>query len=143
MAAQARKAGFAITLKSDNFNHIIAAYNDQSSPKTINDWAMVDYGGDTDATYPTTFGMFNTAGTGNSGSYSNPQADKLINASVTSGGASAVKNEASFLTAQQPNLFQPNPDYIVVWKNTVSGAPAAFESLSQYQLNPEQMYFTN
>ena len=143
VAAQARKAGFAITLKSDNFNHIIAAYNDQSSPKTINDWAMVDYGGDTDATYPTTFGMFNTAGTGNSGSYSNPQADKLINASVTSGGASAVKNEASFLTAQQPNLFQPNPDYIVVWKNTVSGAPAAFESLSQYQLNPEQMYFTN
>ena len=142
LAAQARKAGFAITLKSDNFNHIIAVYNDSSSPKTINDWAMVDYGGDTDATYPTTFGMFNTTGTGNSGGYSNPQADKLINASVTSGSASAVKNEASFLTAQQPNLFQPNPDCIAVWKNTVSGVPAAFKSLTQYQLNPEQMYLT-
>jgi hypothetical protein len=30
-----------------------------------------------------------------------------------------------------------------VWKNIVSGQPAAFESLTQYQLNPEQMYLTN
>ena len=69
--------------------------------------------------------------------------DKLITASVTSGSASAVKNEASFITAQQPSLFQPNPDDIAVWKNTVSGPPAAFESLTQCQLNPEQMYLTN
>ncbi len=143
LASQAGKAGVAITLKSDNFNHIIAAYNDPRSPKTINDWAMEDYGGDTDSTYPTTFGVFNTTGTANSGSYSSPQADKLITASVTSGSANAVKNEASFLTAQQPSLFQPNPDYIAVWKNTVSGPPAAFESLTQCQLNPEQMYLTN
>ncbi len=143
LASQARKAGFAITLKSDNFNHIIAVDNDTNSPKTINDWAMADYGGDTDATYPTTFGVFNTTGTGNSGSYSNPQADKLIRASVTGGSANAVKDEASFLTAQQPSLFQPNPDNIVVWEKTVSGPPAAFKSLTQYQLNPEQMYFTN
>ncbi len=143
LASQARKAGIAITLKSDNFNHIIAVDNDSSSPKTINDWAMVDYGGETDATYPTTFGLFNTTGTGNSGSYSDPQADKLIHASVTSGSAGAVEHEASFLTAQQPTLFQPNPDYIAVWKNIVSGQPAAFESLTQYQLNPEQMYLTN
>ena len=67
--------------------------------------------------------MFNTTGTGNSGSYSNPQADKLISASVTSGSANAVKNEASFLTAQQPSLFQPNPDYIVVWKNACPARP--------------------
>ena len=143
LASQARKAGFAITLKSDNFNHIIAVYNDSTSPNTINDWPMVDYGGETDGTYPTTFGVFNTTGTGNGGSYSDPQADKLINASVTSGSAGAVKNEASFLTAQQPSLFQPDPDYIAVWKNIVSGQPAAFESLTQYQLNPEQMYLTN
>ena len=44
----------------------------QGSPKTINDWAMEDYGGDTDTTYPTTFGVFNTTGTGNSGLYSRP-----------------------------------------------------------------------
>ena len=143
LAAQARKAGIAITLKSDNFNHIIAAYNDRGSPKTINDWAMADYGGDTDSTYPTTFGVFNTTGTANSGSYSSPQADKLIHASITDGSATAVEHEAAFLTAQQPSLFQPNPDYIAVWKNTVSGAPAAFESLTQYQLNAEQMYRTN
>jgi peptide/nickel transport system substrate-binding protein len=142
LAAQAKKAGITITLKSDTFNHIISAYNDPGSPKTVNDWAAEDYGGDTDSTYPTQFGLFNTTGSFNQGLYSSPEADKLINASVTGGSPSAVKNEASYLTEQQPALFQPNQDLIIVWKTTVSGSPAAFKALTQYQLNTEQMYLT-
>ena len=53
-----------------------------------------------------------------------------------------MKNEASYLTAQQPSLFQPNPDFISVWKNSVSGDPAAIKALTQYQLNTELMYLT-
>jgi S-adenosylmethionine decarboxylase len=53
---------------------------------------------------------------------SNAEADKLINASVTSGNPVAVKGEASSLTQQQPSLFQPNFDYITVWKNNISPA---------------------
>jgi peptide/nickel transport system substrate-binding protein len=142
LAAQGKKAGITITLKSDTFNHIISAYNDPGSPKTINDWAAEDYGGDTDSTYPTQFGLFNTTGSFNQGLYSSPEADKLINASVTGGSPSAVKNEASYLTEQQPALFQPNADLIMVWKTTVSGSPAAFKALTQYQLNTELMYLT-
>jgi peptide/nickel transport system substrate-binding protein len=142
LAAQAKKAGITITLKSDTFNHIISAYNDPGSPKTVNDWAAEDYGGDTDSTYPTQFGLFNSTGSFNQGLYSSPEADKLISASVTGGSPSAVKNEASYLTEQQPALFQPNADLIVVWKTTVSGSPAAFKALTQYQLNTELMYLT-
>jgi peptide/nickel transport system substrate-binding protein len=142
LAAQAKKAGITITLKSDTFNHIISAYNDPGSPKTVNDWAAEDYGGDTDSTYPTQFGLFNSTGSFNQGLYSSPQADKLINASVTGGSPSAVKSEASYLTEQQPALFQPNQDLIIVWKTTVSGSPAAFKALTQYQLNTELMYLT-
>jgi peptide/nickel transport system substrate-binding protein len=142
LASQAKKAGITINLSSDNFNHMIATYNDPSSPKTINKWAAEDFGGFTNSTYPTTFGVFNSTGSSNLGGYANPQADKLINASLTSTNPAAVTAEASFLTAQQVGLFQANPDLVMVWKKTLSGTPASFEALTQYQLNPEFWYLT-
>ncbi len=139
---QASKAGINITLKADNFNHMIATYNNPSNPKAENQWAMEDFGGFSISTDPTTNGIFNTTGVYNIGSYSSPAADALIKASTTGTNADAVKNEASYLTEQQPSLFQPNVDLIVVWKKTISGPPASFATLTQYQLNPEFWYFT-
>jgi hypothetical protein len=52
----------------------------------------------------------------------------------------AVKAEADYLTLQQPGLFQPVVDQVVTWKNTISGTPASFASLTQFQLNPEFWY---
>jgi len=86
--------------------------------------------------------VFNSTGSSNLGGYDDPKADTLINASITSSNPAAVTAEASYLTAQQPGLFQPNPDLVQVWKKTLSGAPSSFESLTQYQLNPEYWYFT-
>jgi peptide/nickel transport system substrate-binding protein len=54
-----------------------------------------------------------------------------------------VKAEASFLTADQPGLFQPNPDTIAVWKNSLSGPSASFANLTQLSLTPEYWYLTN
>ena len=71
-----------------------------------------------------------------------PHANKLINASVSGGNPSAVKAEASYLTEQQPSLFQPNADSIIVWKDDVSGQPAAIEAMTQYYLNTELLYLT-
>ncbi len=142
LVSQAKKAGFDITLKADNFNHMIATYYDGASPKTINDWAMEDFGGFSISTYPTTNGIFNTNGSFNIGLYSDSKADQLISASTTAPNADAVKTEASYLTQQQPSLFQPSVDNIEVWKVGISGPPASFESLTQYQLNPEFWYFT-
>ncbi len=142
-ASDAKKVGITITLQSGTFNHVITVANDPGSPKTINQWAVAVYGGFTDANYPTTLGIFTSGGSLNGGFYSNPQADKLITASVTSNNPNAVKIEASFLTQQQPSLFQPNYDWITVWKDNVSGQPAAIEATTQYFLNPELMYLTN
>jgi peptide/nickel transport system substrate-binding protein len=146
LASQAKKAGINITLASSNFNYMIANYNVVSAPKNDNKWAMEDFGGFTNSTYPTTLGVFNCSGSFNIGGYCDPQADKYITASVTSSNPDAVKTEASYLTQQQPSLFQPNPDSpnggVVVWKKTISGQPTSFESLSQFQLNPEYWYFT-
>ena len=141
-ASDAKKVGINIALQSGTFNHVITVADDPGSPKTINQWAVAVYGGFTDANYPTTLGIFSTGGSLNGGFYSNPQADKLIHASVTSNNSDAVKAEASYLTQQQPSLFQPNYDFITVWKDNVSGQPAAIEATTQYFLNPELMYLT-
>jgi peptide/nickel transport system substrate-binding protein len=141
-ASEAKKVGINITLQSGTFNHVITVANDPGSPKTLNDWAVAVYGGFVDPYYPTTLGIFTTGGSLNGGFYSDPQADKLIHASVTSSNPNAVKAEASYLTRVQPSLFQPNYDWITVWKNNVSGQPAAIEATTQYFLNPELMYLT-
>ena len=141
-ASDAKKVGIAITLQSETFNQVVNVADDPGSPKTIDQWAMSDYGGFTNSPYPTTLGEFNTSGTDNGGFYNNAEANKLINASVTGGSPDAVKAEASYLTEQQPSLFQPNPDFIIVWKDDVSGQPAAIQAMTQYYLNTELMYLT-
>ena len=141
-ASDAKKVGIAVTLQAGTFNHVVDVADDPGSPKTINQWAMSDYGGFTDEPYPTTFGIFNTGGSDNGGFWNDAEANKLINASVTGGNPNAVKAEASYITEQQPSLFQPNNDLIIVWKDNVSGQPAAIQAMTQYYLNTELMYLT-
>jgi peptide/nickel transport system substrate-binding protein len=141
--SKAKAAGINISLSSSNFNYMVTNYIDPAAPANINKWAMMDFGGETIDPYPTTFGLFNTTGSGQIGDYSNPQADSLINTSITGGDPAAVKAEASFLTQDQPVQFQPNPDIIWAWKNTLAAQnPQAFENLSQYYATPEFWYFT-
>jgi peptide/nickel transport system substrate-binding protein len=141
-ASDAKKVGINMALESGTFNHIVTVADNPGSPKTINQWAMAAWGGFTNSPYPTTFGEFNGGGSLNGGSYNDPEANKLINASVTGGSPDAVKAEASYLTQQQPSLFQPNADSIIVWKTNVSGQPAAIQAMTQYYLNTELMYLT-
>jgi peptide/nickel transport system substrate-binding protein len=149
LASAAAKVGIKITLKSSNFNYLVQNYNDPAAPKNDNAWAMSDFGGFTDATYPTTFGVFNSSGSSNLGGYSSKTADSLITASISSSNPTAVKAEASYLTQQQPGLFQPLPDSggngscVIVWSKDLSGPPASFANLTQFYLTPEFWFFTN
>jgi peptide/nickel transport system substrate-binding protein len=144
LASQAKKAGITINLSSSNFNFMISNYNNPSpaGQKNINKWAMEDFGGFTNSTYPTTNEVFNIGGSFNIGSYNDAQATKLIEASTTGSNGDAVKQEAQYLTAQQPGLFQANPDVIAVWKKSLSGPPPSFEAQTQYQLPAQYWYFT-
>ncbi len=140
--SKAKQAGINITLSSSNFNYMITNYIDPAAPANVDKWAMMDFGGETDVPYATTFGLFNTGGTNQIGDYSNPTADQLINDSIAGGDPAAVKNEASFLTTDQPVQFQPNPDYIWAWKTSLSAQnPEAWENLTQYYATPEFWYF--
>jgi peptide/nickel transport system substrate-binding protein len=144
LAAEAKQAGITIALQSATGPYISAHYADPDTPSTDNDWAMQNWGqaGEPNNPYPTQFGYLNTGGTYQAGDYSNPMADSLINASVSGRNPAAVKDEASFLTVNEPVLWQPVPDYIWAWKTSISGPRAAFENLTQYYVTPEFWYFT-
>lgn len=143
LASQAAKAGIQIHLQSSNFNYIVNNYDNPipSGKPNINKWAMEDFGGYTNNTYPTQLSIF-SPGVLNEGTFNNPTATRLIHASVSSGNPTAVKAEAAFLTQDQPSLFQPNPDQVVVWKKTLSGTQASLANQTQFWLTPEFWYFT-
>jgi len=144
LVSKAKQAGINITLQSSNFNYMISNYLDPYAPANENKWAMQDFGGETNSTYPTTFSLFNTGGSNQIGNYSNPTADKLINDSITSSDPAAVKSEAAFLTNDQPSMFEPNNDYTWAWKtNIASTMPEAFENLTQYYSTPEYWYLSS
>ena len=95
------------------------------------------------STYPTSFGLFNTGGSGQLGNYSNPQADSLINTSISGSDPTAVSNEVSFFATNLPVLWQPVRDHIYAWKTSISASdPSAFENLTQYDSTPEMWYLT-
>lgn len=140
LASDARQAGITLDLQSSNFNTMIQNYDDPAAPKNNNKWAMQDFGGFSINAYPTMVGIFNTEGVYNIGGYADPHADALMQASVSSSDPAAVKAESEYLTAQQPGLFQPLEDRIWAWNKTLSGDPAVFQALTQFQLFTEQMY---
>lgn len=143
LASKASQAGIAITLKSSNFDYMIQNYNDTAAPANDGKWAMEDFGGFVFATapYPTTDTIFNINGGTNLGGYTNQEANALITASITSPNPDAVKNEAAYLTMDQPGLFQPDVDQVMAWKKTLSGPPAAFADMTQTWTSPELWYF--
>jgi peptide/nickel transport system substrate-binding protein len=143
LASNAKAAGITISLSASNFDFMIQNYIDPAAPANINKWAMEDFGGESFSTYPTSFGLFNTGGSGQIGDFSDPKADSLINDSISSPNTSAVTNELSYLDTVEPVLWQPLRDHVYVWKTNISATtPAAFENLTQYDPTPEFWYLT-
>ncbi|HEY1704377.1 MAG TPA: ABC transporter substrate-binding protein [Trebonia sp.] len=145
-ASTAKSAGINVTLSVQTFATLTSEYDDVANPSDDNKWAISDFGGFTDSTYPTTFGLFNSTGSSNFGGYSDPEADALINDSVNSTNASAVSAEMSYIAKDLPVMFQPNPDWageggLIAINKKISGTPASFEEYAEYALNPEFWYF--
>lgn len=141
-ASAAKQLGIKVSLKSQTFNEAIQREDDPTSPSTINDWAVVNYGGYTNNLYPTTNVIFNTKGTYNQGFYSSKKADELIKASVYGSNPKAVENEANYLTANLPGLFMPNPDQIIAVKKGVGGTAESMLDQTQYVWAPQYWYLT-
>lgn len=147
-ASAAASVGIQITLKADSTADITSSYNDVATPSNDNKWAMSDFGGFTNSTYPTTQGIFNIGASFNMGDYTDTTANSLITQSVSSSNPLAVKNELSYISTSLPVLFQPNVDWdgndggLMAINKAMSGDPNSFADYSQYMLTPEYWYFT-
>jgi len=89
--------------------------------------------------YPSGEQIFATGAGVNLGSYSSPQADKLITETTSSASSSAMQAYSAFLAKNLPVIWVPNPDYQVsAIKKTLQGVlqnPLA-------SMNPQQWYLT-
>jgi peptide/nickel transport system substrate-binding protein len=83
--------------------------------------------------YPSGEQLFKTGGSGNSGSYSNHQADKLINATLTEPGLAPMYTYENYLQKQLPVIYLPTPAYqITVYKSALKGVLPQDPSLNIY-----------
>src|SRR5690348_3507197 len=143
LVSNAKLADVHITLLSGYFYYMMSYYLEPYALATATKWAMQHFVGVANSIYPTTFSQLNTGGSNHVGNYSDPKADELINASITSSDPAAVRAEASYLTTAQPTMFEPNNDYTRAWKTNVAATkPEAFENLTQYYSTPEYWYLT-
>ncbi len=105
--------GIQLNLTSAPFNTVIAnAAPCKVGPSCswqIEDWGQGwSYGPDY---YPTGESIFETGSGINEGSYSNPINDANINATHTVSGTAVLYKYENYLSAQLPDIWQPNPDF--------------------------------
>ncbi|HEY3866939.1 MAG TPA: ABC transporter substrate-binding protein [Actinocrinis sp.] len=137
-----KQLGVSVNMKSDTFDNITSNENDVSSPDNSQKWGAGDFGGWSGSIYPTTDNILNEGGSYDMGDANIPALNTAINNSIYSSNADAVKTEASIAGQQQPVLFQPNPDFVYAFKNTLSGPTDSFSNLTQFDFTPEDWYFT-
>jgi peptide/nickel transport system substrate-binding protein len=139
----AKQLGIKVTTVTKSLNYMYANLGNSYAPANKNKWGMQDAGASVNlGGYPTSNGLFNTTGSFNLGSYSSPDADRLIEQSTFGANPKALSAEATYLGKDLPGLFFPTPDTLLVWKKTLSGPPASFRLLLNYWYTPELWYLT-
>jgi peptide/nickel transport system substrate-binding protein len=87
---------------------------------------------------PTGESLFYTGSGSNSGSYSDPKMDQLINATHTSSSLEVFKNYATYAAEQLPFIWAPNNYAVQAVTSKLQNV--AFNPL--YTLMPEYWYYT-
>jgi len=135
--------GITIDLKSEPFNTLIGSIGSctaASHPAATCSWQLVDYGYDPYPLYPAGDGFFNSTGDNNSGGYSSPEMDKLIDATEFGSQTSDFFAYEDYTAEQLPWLWLPNQESILVYRKNLQGVTP----LNPFSggLNPEVWYFT-
>jgi peptide/nickel transport system substrate-binding protein len=138
--SDASKAGIAVNLVGKSFNTIIGESTPcKPGPKCT--WDVLRYGGwvfNGPGFEPTGEPLFQTGAGSNSGSYTNPQMDSLINQTHTSSSLDVFHNYATYVAQQLPYIWFPNDYYVM-------GVDSKLHNVTFnpfYTLLPEYWYFT-
>ena len=139
--SDASKAGIGINLVGQTFNTIIgeSAPCAPMGPKcNVQVFAFGGWAYNGPGFEPTGEPLFATGAGSNSGNYSNPQMDSLINATHTSNDIATFHNYATYGAQQLPFIWSPNPYGIEAVSSKLHSV--TFNAL--YTLLPEYWYFT-
>jgi peptide/nickel transport system substrate-binding protein len=138
------QAGIKINLKSEPFNTLIATVGNCTAaahPASTCGWQLVDFGYEPYNLYPAGDGFFNSGGSGNSGGYSSPEMDTLINATEFGSSTRAFFNYEDYAARQLPWLWLPLRAGILVYKSSLKG----ITPLNPFSggLNPEVWHYSS
>jgi peptide/nickel transport system substrate-binding protein len=139
--SDASKAGIDINLVGQTFNTIIgeSAPCSPMGPKcNVQVFAFGGWGFNGPGFEPTGEPLFATGAGSNSGNYSDPKMDQLINATHTSSSLATFHDYATYGAQQVPFIWAPNPYFIQAVSTKLHNV--TFNAL--YTLLPEYWYFT-
>ncbi|MEO7196001.1 MAG: ABC transporter substrate-binding protein [Pseudonocardiaceae bacterium] len=142
MKSDAARVGIQLDLRGAPFNTILAQDSACTPGQSACAWQMSDFGGIQMSTYPTGDVLFETGGALNSGGYSDPTADKLIEATLYGNDPNALTAYEDYIARKLPVIFQPDPDYVAVVKSDLA-TEGTFTALTQANLQPERWHFTS
>jgi peptide/nickel transport system substrate-binding protein len=147
LQSDASQAGVQINARAEQFNTVVSQVQPCILPKdkgtpTCN-WQLGEYGGLGLATFPSGTGVFNTGGAFNSGQYSNPTLDKLINESTVSTSLDAYHAYENLVVKEEPWIWQPLPENLIAVANNLHGYGITSEFTSGFgQIYPQFWHFT-
>jgi peptide/nickel transport system substrate-binding protein len=138
--SDAASAGIDINLVPQSFNTIIGETTPcKPGPKCT--WDILNFGGwnyNGPGYEPTGEPLFETGASSNSGSFSDPAEDKLINATHTSSSLSVFQQYATYTAQQLPFMWMPNAYAVQAVSSKL--ANVAFNPLATFL--PEYWSFT-
>jgi peptide/nickel transport system substrate-binding protein len=115
MKSNASQVGINITLRGETFDTVVTNYSTAcSSGTSACNWTMANWGGGWvygPDYFPTGETLFQTGAVSNAGSYTDPQVDSYISASITTNDQTAFLNYEQALAKNIPVLYQPNYTY--------------------------------
>jgi len=135
--------GIDVTLVGQSFDSIIGESLPCApmGPKcSVQVFAYGGWGYDGPGFEPTGEPLFATGAGSNSGNYSNPQMDKLINETHTSSSLAVFHQYATYAAQQLPFMWIPNPNPFQIQAVTSKLHNVAFSPM--FTLLPEYWYFT-
>jgi peptide/nickel transport system substrate-binding protein len=138
--SDASQAGVQITTVGQSFDTVIGE-STPCAPGPKCDWDALMYGGwvfNGPGFEPTGESLFATGSESNSGSYSDPAVDTLVNGTHTSNSLSVFHQYATYTAQQAPYIWMP--EWYAVEAVSTSLHGVAFSPL--YALLPEYWYFT-
>ena len=136
-----RQAGIRLNLVPQSFDAIIRESGPCKPAQASCKWDTLDSGGwtfDGPGFEPTGEPIFATGASSNSGGYSDPQMDRLINQTHTSDSLTAFRLYATYVADQLPVIWMPN-GYAV---SAISSKLVDVASNPLATLLPEYWYFT-